>query len=180
MSRTKTRTRRTPAKPAAATPVPATDMQKHLPHRPVQVVRPAHPDFLVEAQTTAYHAALLADLPQTRIQDWTPTPGGGAHLNTPTGTRIQHLPGTNIPFTALTPCTQGATHTTPVANRTQYDNAVKAASQCTQLHGRPRTLTLHQAATTAADTQQLSGDDITTGLAQRTADTEQPKEHPQP
>ncbi|THA22737.1 hypothetical protein E6R18_32850 [Streptomyces sp. A1277] len=164
MSRTKTRT----PKPA---PTPAL---------PVRRVQPTHPDFLTEAQTAAYHAALLADLPQTRIQDWTPAPGGGAHHTHPNGTRIQHLPGTDIPFTALTPCPNGATHGTPVATRTQYDNAVQAANQCTRLHGQPRTLTLAQAATTAADTQQLNGNDIATGLTHRATDTEQPKEHPQP
>ncbi|MFD7868006.1 hypothetical protein [Streptomyces sp. NPDC059783] len=166
MSRTKTRTRRT-TKPAP-TPTPA------LP------VRPTHPDFLVEAQTAAYHAALLADLPQHRIQDWTPTPGGGAHLNHPAGIVLQHLPGTDIPFTALTPCTNGAVHTTPINTRTQYDNAVRTATQCTNLHGQPRTLTLAQAAATTADTQALNGADITAGLAHRATDTETAKEHPQP
>lgn len=162
MSRTKTRTPRTTPKP---TP---------LPTRTVHAVRPTPPDFLVEAQTAAYHTALLADLPQQRIQDWTPTPGGGAHLQLPTGNRLQHLPGTDVPFTALTPCAQGAVHTTPINTRRELVAAVHAAAECTQFHGRPRTLTLRQAATTAADTQQLD----VTGLR---ADNDQtPKEHPQP
>lgn len=175
MSRTKTRTRRTPK--TAPAPAPAVDMRKHLPLRPipaVQPVKPTPPDFLTEAQTAAYHAALLANLPQQRIQDWTPTLGGGAHHNLPTGTRLQHLPGTDIPFMALIPCQGNATHAVPVSTRRQYDTAVQAAAACTNLHGRPRTLTLHQAATTAADTQQLD----VTGLR---ADNDQtPKEHPQP
>lgn len=182
MSRTKTRTRRTTTPKPAPAAAPAVDMRKHLPTRPVPVraVQPIHPDFLVEAQTAAYHAALLADLPQQRIQDWTPTPGGGAHLTHPNGTRLQHLPGTDIPFAAHTPCANGATHTTPITTRRQYDNALHAAAQCTHLHGRPRTLTLHQAATTAEDTQQLSRDDIDAGLtARHTATDEQPKEHPE-
>ncbi|MFJ2279169.1 hypothetical protein ACIOEZ_34035 [Streptomyces sp. NPDC087866] len=182
MSRTKTRTRRTPK--TAPAPAPAVDMRKHLPLRPipaaVQPVQPIHPDFLVEAQTAAYHAALLADLPQQRIQDWTPTPGGGAHLTFPSGNRLQHLPGTDIPFTALTPCAQGAVHTTPISTRRELVAAVRASAQCASLHGRPRTLTLAQAAVTAADTQQLDGDDIADGLAGRAADTETAKEHPQP
>lgn len=86
----------------------------------------------------------------------------------------KHLPGTDIPFTALTPCAQGATHTTPITTRRELVAAVHAAAACTQLHGRPRTLTLAQAATTTADTQALD----VTGLR---ADNDQtPKEHPQP
>lgn len=57
--------------------------------------------------------------------------------------------------------------------------AATTAAHCTQLHGRPRTLTLAQAATTTPDTQALTRNDIATGLANRAAD-EKPKEHPQP
>ncbi|MEV6165765.1 hypothetical protein AB0L71_28400 [Streptomyces sp. NPDC052052] len=162
-SSTKTRTRTAP-KLATTKPTPA-----------VLPVRPARPDFLAEAQTAAYHAALLANLPQRRIQDWAPTPGGGAHLLLSSGTRLQHLPGTDIPFTVLTPCAQGATHTTPISTRAHLDHAAQAAAHCTDLHGRPRTLTLHQAATTNADTQTLD----TTALRNKAAD-DQPKEHPEP
>lgn len=168
MSRTKTRTRKTPApkpSPRAALPVRET----------------AHaPEFITEGQIRAHYEARLADLPHTPITAWTPLPDNTVQIRFPTGARITHTPGTPD-FTTHTPCPQGAHHQTTITTGRELHQAEHAAALCTDPHGQTRILTLHQAAATAEDTQQLSRDDIDAGLTTRhTATDEQPKEHPQP
>lgn len=150
-----------------------------LPVRPHNTDTPpsAYPEFITEAQITAAYQARLADLPLIPITAWIPLPDGGVRATFPTGASLTHTP---TGFHALTPCPNGATHHHHITNGTELRHAAAATAHCTQLHGRPRTLTLAQSATTTADTQQLARDDIDTGLAARTADQEEPKEHPEP
>ncbi|MFF2731850.1 hypothetical protein ACFVS9_28565, partial [Streptomyces sp. NPDC058008] len=105
-----------------------------------------------------------------------PLPNGTAQIRFPSGARLTHTAGTQV-FTAHTPCPQGAHHTATVTNGRELEQAEAAAALCTDPHGQARILTLHQAAATAEDTQQLSRDDIDASL---TATTEPMKEHPQP
>ncbi|MEV8101020.1 hypothetical protein [Streptomyces sp. NPDC088135] len=149
------------------------------PTRAALPVRPhTSPEFITEHQIRAAYAARLAELPLIPITAWTPQPDGTVRAHFPSGTTLTHTPNTPG-FDALTPCPNGATHHHHIANGHELRHAAAAAAHCTQLHGRPRTLTLAQAATTTADTQALTRNDIATGLANRAAD-ETPKEHPQP
>ncbi|MFG2540609.1 hypothetical protein ACGFU4_35765 [Streptomyces sp. NPDC048511] len=141
---------------------------------PVREAAPA-PDFITEGQIRAHYQARLAGLPSPRITAWTPLPDGTHTIRFPSGAHITHTPGTRV-FTAHTPCPQGAHHTATVTTGRELQQAETAATLCTDPHGQPRILTLHQAAATAEDTQQLSRDDIDAGL---TATDEQPKEHPE-
>ncbi|WP_331729026.1 hypothetical protein OG693_39230 (plasmid) [Streptomyces sp. NBC_01259] len=171
MSR-KTATKKRPTTRTTTNPTPVT-ARDALPVRP----HPG-PEFITQQQITAAYAARLAGLPLIPITAWTPQPDGTVRAQFPAGATLTHgREGGG--FDALTPCTQGAHHHNRITTGLDLHNAAATAAQCTHLHGRPRTLTLAQAATTTADTQQLTGDDITTGLANRAADTEQPKEHPQ-
>ncbi|MER6602559.1 hypothetical protein [Streptomyces parvus] len=131
-------------------------------------VRPLHPDFITQNQINAAYAARLAGLPTTPIRAWTPNPDGTVHLAFPSGNRIHHTPAG---FTAITPCATGYTHQTPIADRDQLNTAVHTAAQCTSLHGRPRVLTVAQAAATAEDTQTLDVTDLR-------ADHDQAHPHP--
>ncbi|MEU9947035.1 hypothetical protein [Streptomyces sp. NPDC047939] len=170
MSR-KTATKKRPTTRTAATPT--------APARAALPVRPhPGPEFITEHQITAAYAARLAGLPLIPITAWQPQPDGTVRATFPGGATLTHAPN-HTGFDALTPCTQGAVHHNHVTTGAQLRQAAAAADQCTHLHGRTRTLTLAQAANTTADTQQLSSDDITTGLANRAADAETPKEHPQ-
>ncbi|MFG2676973.1 hypothetical protein [Streptomyces sp. NPDC048445] len=166
MSR-KTTTRR----PTRTTTTPTLTAREALPVRP----HPG-PEFITKHQMAAAYAARLAGLPLIPITAWTPQPDGTVRATFPSGATLTH---TTTGFDAYTPCTQGATHHNHITTGQDLRDAAAAAAHCTNLHGRPRTLTLHQAATTTADTQALDGNTITAGLAQRAADTEQPKEHPQ-
>lgn len=177
------------AKKRTARPAPKKRTAAQLP--PVRAVLPVrphntdtpptqYPEFISEAQITAAYAARLADLPLIPITAWTPQPDGSVRAHFPTGASLTHTTG-QAGFDALTPCPNGATHHHHITNGTELRHAAAATAHCTQLHGRPRTLTLAQAATTTADTQQLARDDIDTGLAQRTAAADEtPKEHPEP
>ncbi|WP_331746709.1 hypothetical protein [Streptomyces sp. NBC_00842] len=176
MSR-KTSTKQRPARPAPKKPqLPA--VRAVLPVRPHTDTPPTlYPEFITEAQITAAYAARLADLPLIPITAWQPNPDGTVRAHFPTGASLTHTPDG---FDALTPCPNGAHHHHRITTGTELRHAAAAAAHCTQLHGWPRTLTLAQAATTTADTQQLNRDDIDTGLANRTAADEKPKEHPEP
>ncbi|MFB7313036.1 hypothetical protein [Streptomyces sp. NPDC056192] len=138
-----------------------------------------YPEFITDAQIKAAYAARLADLPLIPITAWTPLPNGNVRALFPTGASLTHTPN-QAGFDALTPCPQGATHHHHITTGQELRHAAAATAHCTHPHGRPRTLTLAQSVATAADTQQLARDDIEAGLAARTADTETPKEHPQP
>ncbi|MFJ9988618.1 hypothetical protein ACIQUD_32175 [Streptomyces globisporus] len=121
--------------------------------RPVLPVRPATgPEFITEQQMAAAYAARLAGLPLIPITAWAPQPNGAVRARLAGGISLTHGPAG---FTAHTPCPNGAHHHTPVANSQGLRNATAAAAHCTDLHGQPRTLTLHQAAVTAEDTQTL-------------------------
>ncbi|MEU0837148.1 hypothetical protein [Streptomyces sp. NPDC005969] len=149
-----------------------------LPVRPHTDTPPTnYPEFITKAQITAAYAARLADLPLIPITAWKPSAAGSVTAHFPTGASLTHTPNG---FTAITPCPNGARHIDHITNGHDLDAAAAAAAHCTHPHGRPRTLTLHQAATTTADTQPLNRHDIDTGLANRTADEEEPKEHPAP
>ncbi|MEE1812659.1 hypothetical protein [Streptomyces sp. BE133] len=152
------------------------------PTRAVLPVRPhTDPEFITEHQIRAAYAARLAGLPLIPITAWTPRPDGSVRAHFPTGATLTHTPDATG-FDALTPCPQGAVHHDRITTGAQLHAAAAAAAHCAQLHGRPRTLTLAQAATTTADTQALTRNDIDTGLANRPAsvETETPKEHPAP
>lgn len=171
-----TRTARPAAKKAQLPPVRAV-----LPVRPHTDDTPssAYPEFITEQQIKAAYAARLADLPLIPITAWTPLPEGGVRATFPTGASLTRLPDATG-FEALTPCPNRALHHHHITNGQELRHAAAATAHCAQLHGRPRVLTLAQADTTTADTQQLARDDIDNGLAARTADQEEPKEHPQP
>ncbi|MEU8101690.1 hypothetical protein [Streptomyces rubiginosohelvolus] len=138
--------------------------------RAVLPVRPATtgPEFITEQQITAAYEARLAGLPLTPITTWAPQPNGTVRTHLPGGVSITHGPAG---FTAHTPCPNGAHHHTPVTNGQDFCNAVETAARCTDLHGQPRTLTLHQAAATAEDTQTLDVTDLR-------ADHDQAQPHP--
>ncbi|WP_399554205.1 hypothetical protein OG582_40485 (plasmid) [Streptomyces anulatus] len=141
--------------------------------RAVLPVRPVtSPEFITEQQMTAAYTARLAELPLIPITAWDPQPNGTVRAHLAGGISLTH--GT-AGFTAHTPCPNGAHHHTPVANGQDLRNAIATSANCTDLHGQARTLTLHQAAATAEDTQQWSRADIDATL---TATDEQPKEHP--
>lgn len=150
MSR-KTHTKKRPAatKPAVLCPV--------LPVRPATT----GPEFISEQQMNAAYAARLHGLPLIPITAWAPLPGGTVRAHLAGGLSLTHGPSG---FTAHIPCPNGAHHQAALTNRHQLRDATAAAAHCTDLHGQPRTLTLHQAATTE-DTQQLSRNDIDAGLA---------------
>lgn len=167
------------ARPAAKKP-PLPPVRAVLPVRPHTDTPPTqYAEFISEAQIKAAYAARLADLPLIPITAWTPLPDGSVRALFPSGASLTRVPD-QAGFDALTPCPQGATHHHHITNGTELRHAAAATAHCTQLHGRPRTLTLAQSVATAADTQQLARDDIEAGLANRTADTETPKEHPKP
>ncbi|NEC17905.1 hypothetical protein [Streptomyces parvus] len=142
--------------------------------RAVLPIRPATPgpEFITEQQMNAAYAARLAGLPLIPITAWAPQPNGAVRAHLPAGVSLTHQPAG---FTAHTPCPNGAHHHTPITNDQGLRDATAAAAHCTDLHGQPRTLTLHQAAATTEDTQQLSRDDIDAGL---TADHDQAQPHP--
>ncbi|WP_327259964.1 hypothetical protein [Streptomyces sp. NBC_01240] len=165
-------TRPAPKKPSSAAVRAVLPVRPHTDTPPTQ-----YPEFITEAQIAAAYAARLADLPLIPITAWQPSPDGGVRAHFPTGASLTHTP---TGFDALTPCPNGAMHHHHITNGTELRHAAAATAHCTQLHGRPRTLTLAQGAATTADTQALTRDDIDTGLAARTADTEKPKEHPAP
>ncbi|WP_331731868.1 hypothetical protein OG298_45315 (plasmid) [Streptomyces sp. NBC_01005] len=149
------------------------------PTRAVLPVRPhTGPEFITEAQIAAAYAARLAELPLIPITAWMPQPDGSVRAHFPSGATLTRTPDTTG-FDALTPCPQGAVHHNHITTRAQLREAAAAAAHCSNLHGRPRTLTLAQGVATTADTQALTRNDIATGLANRAAD-EKPKEHPQP
>ncbi|MYR75121.1 MULTISPECIES: hypothetical protein [unclassified Streptomyces] len=157
MSRKSSTKTRTPAKPAPAA----------LP------IRPLHPDFITDQQIHTAYTARLAGLPVTPITAWAHHPDGTHTATLPNGTHLTHTPGTPV-FTAHIPCTQGAHHTVNITTAQHLNAATQAAGQCTHPHGGHRILTLHQAATTAAETQALDVTDL------RADNDHQPKEHPQP
>ncbi|WP_392838674.1 hypothetical protein [Streptomyces sp. LN500] len=179
---TEQRPRPTAAKKRTARPkrTAAAPVRAVLPVRPHTDDTPPtqYPEFISEQQIKAAYAARLADLPLIPITAWQPNPDGTVRAHFPTGASLTHTPDG---FDALTPCPNGATHHHHITTGTELRHAAAATAHCTQLHGRPRTLTLAQAATTTADTQTLNRDDIDTGLAQRAAAAdEKPKEHPEP
>ncbi|MFD7855219.1 hypothetical protein ACFV6B_13165 [Streptomyces microflavus] len=142
MSRnTKTRTKKRP------TPVKPATLRAVLPVRPT-----TGPEFISEQQMAAAYAARLHGLPLIPITAWTPQPNSTVRAHLAGGLSLTHGPAG---FTAHTPCPNGAHHHTPIANGQDLRNAITAAARCTSLHGQARTLTLHQAAVTAEDTQTL-------------------------
>ncbi|MFD8469039.1 hypothetical protein ACFV10_28525 [Streptomyces cyaneofuscatus] len=156
---TKKRPTHTATKPAAVRAV--------LPVRPT-----TDPEFITEQQMNAAYAARLHELPLIPITTWAPQPNGAVRAHLPGDLSLTHGP---TGFTAHTPCPNGAHHHTPITNGQDLLNATTTAAHCTDLHGQPRTLTLHQAAATAEDTQQLSRNDIDATLR---ADHDQPQPHP--
>lgn len=157
----------TKKRPTTRTATPAAATREALPVRP----HPG-PEFITEHQMAAAYAARLAGLPLIPITAWQPQPDGNVRAQFPSGATLTRSPDATG-FDALTPCTQGAAHHDHITTGQGLREAAAAADHCTHLHGRPRTLTLHQAATTAEDTQTLD----VTGLR---ADNDQtPKEHPQ-
>lgn len=174
----KTSTRQRPSSAPKKAQLPA--VRAVLPVRPRTDTPPTnYPEFITEAQITAAYTARLADLPLIPITAWKPGPDGSVRAHFPSGATLTHTPDATG-FDALTPCPQGAVHHHHITTGQELRHAAAATAHCTHPHGRPRTLTLAQAATTTADTQALTRNDINTGLAQRSADTEKPKEHPEP
>lgn len=160
-------TRRTHTKKRTTPAVQPNAVRAVLPVRPT-----TSPEFITEQQMTAAYTARLAELPLIPITAWTPQPNGTVRAHLANGISLTHAPAG---FTTHTPCPNGAHHHTPITNSHDLRNATATAARCTDLHGQARTLTLHQAAITAEDTQQLSRDDIDAGL---TADHDQAQPHP--
>ncbi|PVC80558.1 hypothetical protein DBP19_36080 [Streptomyces sp. CS090A] len=133
-------------------------------------VRPATtgPEFITEQQINAAYAARLHGLPLIPITAWAPQPNGLVRAHLTGGLSLTHGPAG---FTAIDPCPNGAHHHTAITNGQDLRDAVETATRCTNLHGQTRTLTLHQAAATNADTQTLD-------VADLRADHDQAQPHP--
>ncbi|MGV9891670.1 hypothetical protein [Streptomyces sp. NPDC003395] len=195
----KTTAKKTPAaRPAAESPSTAVTLVK----KPQLAVRRR---LFVGPHTPAELAAIRAALASAKAQlpvpvrAWT-----GPTAQLPDGTILRHTP-TAAPteqdpeFIARIPCPHGALHEYLIHTDRDLTGARAITRTCTTPHGGPNadhaitrgvqpakpvkvthlTDGIHRATASAADTQPLSRDDITAGLAAR-ADTETPKEHPQP
>jgi hypothetical protein len=141
-----------------------------------------------QAAIRAALASAAARLP-VPVRAWT---GPTAHLAD--GTVLTHTPAHAPTYTAQPPaftatlrCPHGAIHAYTIHTAQELHRARLLTAQCDQRAPHPKTPAVHplpegirRADASAPDTQPLSGDDIADGLAARTADTETPKEHPQP
>ncbi|MBE4761801.1 hypothetical protein [Streptomyces caniscabiei] len=180
--------KKTPTRPAAkARPAPV-DLRHPLPVRRRVFVGPmgAHEQAAIRAALAS--AAARLPIP---VRAWN---GPTAHLAN--GTVLTHTPhhattDQTPQFTAHIPCRHGATHQHLIHTARDLAAARTATNRCDGLHGatppKPAAILqlregIQRATASAADTQPLSRDDIDTGLAARAAgaDTDQPKEHPQP
>jgi hypothetical protein len=144
------------------------------------------PEFITHKMITAHYQACLHGLPTRNIRDWRELPTGIAAIHFPSGARLDHTPADDAPFHANTPCPQGVTHRHPVRTIADLKDAEGIAKACTDWHGeaKPQHLSarLQVAKKSVAKTQSMSKQEIADGLAARAAaaDTETPKEHPQP
>lgn len=144
-----------------------------------------------QAAIRAALASAAARLP-VPVRAWN---GPTAHLDN--GTVLTHTPhhattDQTPQFIAHIPCRHGATHQHLIHTARDLAAARTNTNSCDGLHGTtpapepkpPAILQLREgiqrAAASAADTQPLNRDDIDAGLAARAADTDQPKEHPEP
>lgn len=185
-ARQRTRTATAPAlslvKPDTAPPAKKTTAKKAVTRAAAKKTSP-WPEFITHKAITAHYQARLHGLPTRTIRDWKES-RGTATITFPTGARIDHTPAADAPFHAHTPCKNGGVHYDPIHTLQDLHAAEQAAASCTDRHGAPAALalgaSLNRAKTTTADTQPMSTDAITEGLAERAADTEQPKEHPEP
>lgn len=179
---TKTRTRRTPKKPRPRT--------LHVTTKPVDLRHPlpirTAPDteFITTPAIRAAYAARLASLPLLPIRAWHAAPDGTATAELDDHTLLVHAGGHHTPFTAWTPCVNGAHHARPVDGPASLHTARTDAADCTHTHGTPvpapasapavRTLgdALAHPAASNADTQALD-------LTELRTDHDEPKEHPE-
>jgi hypothetical protein len=146
-----------------------------------------------QAAVRAALAAASARLP-IPVRTWN---GSTAQLGD--GTLLIHNPGPDRLFTAHIACRHGAIHGTPISSLRDLGEARALTHACERPHGGvnadqaitegvntspPKVLTpvlvVHEGLRRTADTQPLAQREIADGLATRTPDIEQPKEHPQP
>ena len=191
----KTTTRTTTAKKAPAARKTATkprgtvvDLRHPLPVRRRLFVGPmgAHEQAAIRAAL----ASAAARLP-VPVRAWN---GPTAHLDN--GTVLTHTPhhattDQTPTFIAHLPCRHGATHQHLIHTARDLAAARTDTNRCDGLHGTdlpkpPAVVQLREgvrrATASAADTQPLNRDEIDAGLADRAAaaDTDSPKEHPEP
>lgn len=197
---TRKTTAKTSNKPTTDERTTTVDLRHPLPVRRRLFVGPTGPSEL--AAIRAALAAAAARLP-VPVRAWN---GPTAHLDD--GTVLTHTPPhatTDQPptFIAHVPCTHGAHHEYLIHTTRDLAGARAVTRTCETHHGSepadtaitrgvgpapqpkpPVVLQLREgvrrATAATAETQPLSLTDITDGLTTRTADTEQPKEHPQP
>lgn len=159
------------------------------------------------AEARAALASATARLPIPHIL-WLAQLDGRASARLADGTHLIHTHERDPEFTAYLRCPTGGLHTEPVTSERDLKAARAVTNTCTRRHDDPDqgdqddspcdwhkaithgvhqavpshlsalTTDLHMVKKTPADTQPLSLDDIDAGLADRTTDTEQPKEHP--
>lgn len=199
----KTTPRKTAAKKAAAdTTATVIQLRPPLATRRRSAADPYTPEQLTEAR--AAYASAMAMLPIPVLAWIVPSQAtsrrAAAHMAD--GTVITHVADRAPVFTADIPCRHGARHETTIRTAEALSKARQDAATCEYQHAaadQHRAITdgitptpdqpvkvnalpegIKRATAAAAETQPLPLTDIAEGLATRTADTETPKEHPQP
>lgn len=173
--------KRVPRSPrTAAAPRPALSLVKTP--APLSVRKP---EFITELQLAAYHAALTHGLPAGTIRDWRQRPDGTAARAFPSGALLAYTPDDQsaAPFHTFTPCNQGAHHADPIHTPADLRTAAARATHCHTRHYTPKQTAaegLQAALKATTATQPLPLAAIADGLTARAADTETPKEHPEP
>lgn len=191
MART-TSTRTTKTATAKKTTKKAPRPRKQTPPR-LSLVKPPRPrldrrptDWMTDLQGYATLAARLAGITTPHIRDWHDHHDGTTTRPLDDGSHLHYTAATRT-LRWHTPCPMGATHEYVLRTPADTDAAQTDARTCQQPHWAPPptntgthlTARLQTAVKAAADTQPLTLADITAGLQAR-ADTEAPKEHPQP
>jgi hypothetical protein len=194
------------AKTTAAPSTGATvvDFRKPLPVRRRLFVGPHTHAQIVEAR--AVLASATARLPIPSLL-WLAQADGRAGARLGDGTHLVHTHEREPEFTAVLRCPTGGLHTELVTNDEDLRAARAITRTCTRRHDdtdpaagaydwhkaitlgvqklvparlSPLNVGLQAAKKAAAKTQPLPEREIAAGLADRAADTETPKEHPQP
>lgn len=180
-------------KPAQDDPQPTATIVDHRP--PLTVRRRLFVGPMGANEQAAVRAALATATTRLPIpvRSW-----NGSTARLADGTLITHNPGPDRTYTAHIACRHGAIHGYPIHTDTDLREARALTHACERPHGginadqainhgvttTPPTISpvleLSEGIRRTATTQPLSVDDIAAGLAARTADTETPKEHPEP
>ncbi|MGV2914649.1 hypothetical protein [Streptomyces alfalfae] len=189
-AKARTRTQKNPAKkrPAPAQAHASTaDLRAAL---PIRSLGPRSQTELACARAALANATARLPIPVTT---WTALPNGQAHAVLG-DTVLIHTAHRAPLFTAYTPCPYGAWHEHTVTSPSSLTEARADAARCTTPHVSdqqrasltrdPRTHTTTvlplSERIAATETTEMSTAEIAAGLAERTAATDEAKEHPQP